>query len=208
MVVAWELSVFYRAMSFVSAPFRFVSPPRAWSRLTHGSNRIRISNSSPRAWGPQRSLASPVHQERPRDHLPRLWRVLWCSQAAGRGGGEVDTAAFLVTSAAWKGIYSLAKKGRYEVSRHPNLIVMVYDDNQIINEALRNDISLPGDVELGDVKRDICFLLGRSIELFWKRFELSDVDVQLLTAKKMSFSFAMSEEHLREFYQANALRAD
>jgi hypothetical protein len=80
------------------------------------------------------------------------------------------------------------------VHQHPRLLVRVWDDDHIVNNALQvNDVDLPGDVE-----RDVCFFLGQLIEKFWEKFALRDIDIQFLLAKKVSFDISMSEEHLRE----------
>jgi len=87
---------------------------------------------------------------------------------------------------------------RILVHRYTRLLVRVWDDDHIVNNALQeNDIDLPGDVE-----RDICFFLGQLIEKFWKKFKLRDIDIQFLLAKKVSFDISMSEEHLRECHES------
>jgi hypothetical protein len=82
-----------------------------------------------------------------------------------------------------------------------SVLVKVLDTDGILLEACK-----AGELELSeDEQRKVCFFLEKLIEKLWKKFEIEDVDIQFLLAKKVDFDIRISESHLEEFHKRDKL---
>jgi len=78
-----------------------------------------------------------------------------------------------------------------------SVFVRVYDTEGAFLQACK-----AGDIEYSkEVEKKVCFFLSHLFEKLWKKFQIEDIDIQFLLAKKVDFDITLSDSHLEEYHK-------